>query len=244
MAGQLKLRQFKAIIFDVYATLVDWENGIYSRLESLLQRASGKTSQWTRRDALLAFTEVEGELQTQHPEMLYADLLGVTYEHLAKRLNVPVTSEEVTSFGQSIKHWPVFPDTVAALGVLSKHYKLTILSNVDRTSFSHTRAQLEHGFTFDLVMTAQDIGTYKPNLANYQYALREIEEKFGIKKEEVLVVAQSLTHDHIPANTLGIATTWIEREGAIMGLNDDATYIFHYKSLGEMAAVLEAESTS
>jgi len=244
MAVEPTLRQFKAIIFDVYGTLVDWEFGIYDRLQPVLQRASGEKSRWTREEALLAFTSVEKDIQVQHPEMLYTELLATVYEQFSKRFGVAVPPEEAASFGESIQDWPIFPDTVTALAALSKHFKLTVLSNVDRTSFSLTRAQLEQGFTFDFVLTAQDVGSYKPNIANFQYSLAAIQEKFGIEKDQVLVVAQSLFHDHMPANSLGIASVWIEREGASMGMGTEATYVFHYRTLGEMAAALGGELQS
>lgn len=95
------------------------------------------------------------------------------------------------AFGQSIKDWPLFPDSSDALAELSKHYKLVVLSNVDRTSFAFTREKLEAGkFTFDQVCTAQDIGSYKPNPANFVYVLKVIRDNCGIEKDRVLSTAQ------------------------------------------------------
>ena len=95
------------------------------------------------------------------------------------------------AFGQSIKDWPVFTDSSDALYELSKHYKLIVLSNVDRTSFAFTREKLEAGkFTFDQICTAQDVGSYKPNPANFVYALNVIKDNYGIEKDRVLSTAQ------------------------------------------------------
>ncbi|TFK49185.1 HAD-like protein [Heliocybe sulcata] len=152
---------------------------------------------------------------------------------------------EHIAFGQSIKDWPIFPDTVQALAKLSETYKLTVLSNVDRSSFAHTRAALEGpgNFKFDLVMTAQDIGSYKPSPANFEYALREVKEKFGVEKGEVLVVANSLFHDHAPANALGITSCWIRRTGAVMGQDARVHHAFDFGTLGEMADAVAKEKT-
>ncbi|EPQ52135.1 HAD-like protein [Gloeophyllum trabeum ATCC 11539] len=262
-----KLTQFKALLFDVYGTLVDWETGIYDRLKPLLERAN---KPWSKKEALTAFYSVERDLQAQNPGMLYADLLAKGHAEFESRLKgggsaapaVTTESDPSTSasgsrsgdgsadedaehiaFGQSIKDWPIFPDTIPALSMLSETYKLVVLSNVDRTSFAHTRAALEGPghFTFDLVITAQDVGSYKPSLANFEYALKEIKEKFGIDKDGVLVVANSLAHDHVPANALGIASCWIERPGATMGQDAKARHVFDFKTLGDMADAVAKE---
>lgn len=153
-------------------------------------------------------------------------------------------SEEDVAFGKSIPKWPAFPDTIPALATLSKYYKLSVLSNVDRESFSATRAILErsdpnHQFTFDAIYTAQDIGSYKPNPANFEYALAQLEKSFGIKKDEVLVVACSLFHDHVPANTLGLKSVFIDREGATMGFGADAKYNWKFQTVGAFAEEVE-----
>ena len=95
------------------------------------------------------------------------------------------------AFGQSIKDWPVFPDSSDALYELSKYHKLVVLSNVDRTSFAFTKEKLEAGkFTFDYICTAQDVGSYKPDPVNFVYALNVIKDKYGIEKDQVLSTAQ------------------------------------------------------
>ena len=95
------------------------------------------------------------------------------------------------TFGQSIRDWPLFPDSSDALAELSKYYKLVVLSNVDRKSFTFTREKLEAGvFTFDQICTAQDIGSYKPDPANFIYALKVIKDNYGIEKDQVLPTAQ------------------------------------------------------
>jgi 2-haloacid dehalogenase len=154
------------------------------------------------------------------------------------------SKEDHIAFGQSIKDWPLFPDSSDALAYLSTQFKLVVLSNVDRQSFAYTQSKLEAGkFTFDAVCTAQDIGSYKPDPANFLYALRIIEENYGIEKEQVLSTAWSLHHDHVPAQKLGMSSAWIEREGAVMELGDiqAVKYNFGYKTLGDMAEAVKKE---
>lgn len=196
-------------------------------------------SSWTKEEALLAYSSVEKDLEVQHPDMLYTDLLAEVHNAIATRLGVQSTPEEDKAFGRSLAQWRVFPDTVEALAILKKYYKLIVLSNVDNNAFNtYTRPALEprgESTIFDLIITAQDNKVYKPDPTAYEAALRTISEKLAIPKEKVLVTAQSLTHDHVPANALGIASCFINREGAYMGLDSHAIYDFSFKTLGEMA---------
>ncbi|KAF8707651.1 HAD-like protein, partial [Rhizoctonia solani] len=236
-----KLSDFKVLNFDVYGTLIDWESGVIDGIEPLLNR-SNETSKWTRREKLDAFEEVESELQRQHPDMIYSDILANTHKGLAARLGVESTPELDQEFGQSIRNWRPFPDTCAALVKLSKYYKLAILSNVDNETFKHTVQKLEsEGAKFSQIVTAQDVGSYKPDERNFLYALKEIKKNFGIEKEEVLVTAQSLFHDHAPANNLGLKSSWIARENVTIGRNSPASYTFKFVTLGAMADAAEAE---
>jgi 2-haloacid dehalogenase len=137
-------------------------------------------------------------------------------------------SPEATEFAASIAHWQPFPDTVAALAKLSSlGLKLIVLSNVDRKSFAHTQKILEQGFTFSHIFTAEEIGTYKPNPNNHRHVLQQLATASGSESDsafdpaQVLAVAQSLMHDHVPAQNLGLASAWINRSGAIMGLSGE-----------------------
>jgi len=236
-----KLTQFKALCFDVYGTLIDWETPVYEAVAPLVRRA-GKD--WSRKDILSVFCDVETDIQAQVPTALYPKVLADTYYALAKRLDLPENNElkqASVAFGNSIPDWKPFPDTVDALRVLSKHYKLVVLSNVDRTSFGFTQKILEQGCHFDIILTAQDIGSYKPNLLNFEVMLQELKEKLGIEKHQVLVTANSLSHDHGPANALGIPSSWIIREGSVIGMRGNATYVWAFGTLGDMAAAVEQE---
>lgn len=206
--------------------------------------------------------------------MLYSDLLAESYRVLARELSSSsnpnqvthasdsgpeLIETEATTFGRGIPSWPVFPDTVDALRRLSSSYKLVVLSNVDRQSFSGTEKALSYTDTpsgelkspFSLILTAQDVGAYKPSALGFERALKEIAGLLGLKeggdvKEYVLVVAQSLYHDHRPANKIGLHEgAWIDREGAIMGVGRDmeegTRWGWRFGTLGEMADEVERE---
>lgn len=150
-------------------------------------------------------------------------------------------SSAAEAFAQSVAAWQPFSDTIPALATLSKRYKLIILSNIDRDTIAKTRTVLEHGFAFDAVYTAEEVGAYKPAPEMLGFALRRLQEDFGVKKEEVLMTAQSVFHDIIPAKGRGMDTAWINRAGAVTGLEgvkgDEAKYVF--PTLGDLADVVE-----
>ncbi len=127
---------------------------------------------------------------------------------------------------------------------MKQHYKLVILSNVDRESFKGSNRRL--GVEFDAIYTAQDVGSYKPDPANFRYMLEHLAAR-GIGKPDILHTAQSLFHDHAPAKGFGLASAWIDRRhqqsgwGATMAPPAGATYDFHFPSMAAMVAAHEAE---
>lgn len=207
------LDSFKLLSFDIYATLIDWKTGIATALQPLTFRLPASSPLTTDCSALLgAFHEIEEALQRQNPTLLYSDILAQSYDGLAHAQGIQLDDDnEAKTFAASIGSWPAFPDTVAAMQTLAKHYKLVPLSNVDRDSFSNTLAGPLKGVEFDAIYTAQDIGSYKPDVRNFEYLLRRAGEDFGVRKEEVLHVAQALKIDIVPCKAIGLASCWISR---------------------------------
>ena len=204
-----ELTQFRALSFDCYGTLIDWESGISTALQPL-RAQTGVTPD----EALAAFARHEHRLQSTAPGMLYRDLLAAVHAARAQQWGVAADPQADRRFADSIADWPGFPDSAPALRYLKQHYKLAVLSNVDRDSFRLSNARL--GVTFDLICTAQEIGSYKPDPANFRYLLARLAEQ-GIAPHQVLHVAQSLFHDHAPANAAGLASAWIDRRHATGG---------------------------
>lgn len=201
----MKLTDFKVLSFDCYGTLIDWENGMNNAYQPLLSKTEYAVSQ----DQILEIhAKHEAAQEATTPYMLYRDLLGVVFKRVADELGTVVSIEECTNFGQSIQTWPAFEDSKAALRYLKNYYRLAILSNVDRESFKASNALLE--VEFDYIFTAQDIGFYKPDQRNFEYLVAQL-AKDGIHKNQILHAAESLFHDHIPANQIGLASAWIYR---------------------------------
>ena len=149
------------------------------------------------------------------------------------------SSDECRKFGDSVGSWPAFPDTVDALEKLGKTYKLVVLSNVDRDSFSNTNVGPLGGVKLDAILTAEDIGTYKPDLRNFEYMIDFANREWGIGKDQILQTAQSQFHDHHPAREMGLKSVWIVRPGAEMGNTAQAIWDWKFDTLGEMAEEVE-----
>ena len=203
----MKLTGFKVLSFDCYGTLIDWETGIWTALQPLLN--SGRLS-LTRDAALETYGAIEAEQERETPGLIYRDLLSRVHAKLAARWNAKTTEAMNDAFGASVGDWPAFPDSPAALAYLKRHYKLVILSNVDRRSFAASNERL--GVAFDAICTAEDIGTYKPDLRNFEALIARVRD-LGHAKSEILHTAQSLYHDHAPAEQIGLARCWINRRG-------------------------------
>ena len=202
----------KAISFDCYGTLIDWESGIAEALSDWSQRRGAGLE---RAELLAAFSEVEPMVQSAHPGMAYPEVLGRVARGIGRKFALPVGDAEAGEFARSIRRWPPFPDSSKALAELRQRYRLAVLSNVDKESFAASERAL--GIRFDLVCTAEEIGSYKPDAGNFRFLLARLSE-MGIARTELLHAAQSLYHDIEPAGALGIRTAWVDRyAGAASG---------------------------
>lgn len=236
------LNDFKALTFDCYGTLIDWEGGIWDALQPLWL-ANG--CEVDRQTALMAFAEAESAQQAATPDMLYPKLLTSVHQALAKRFDLKTDIDMNRAFGTSVPHWPAFPDTADALRILKKHYKLVILSNVNRDGFAASARKL--GVAFDAVYTAQDVGSYKPNPANFEYMLTHLKTDLGLEPGDILHTAQSLFHDHVQARAHGLSCAWIDRQhlaegggwGATAVVPDRPEVDFHFATMMEMAKAVQ-----
>ncbi len=235
----MDLTQFKALSFDCYGTLIDWESGMVAALTPLTDRAGREL---TRNRILEAHAFHESDQQAITPGKLYRDVLAIVFKRLAEEWGVPVTHEDCVAYGRSVRDWPAFPDTAEALRYLKQHYKLVILSNVDNESFSFSNARL--GVAFDAVVTAEDVGAYKPSDRNFEVMLHRLGRGLGgvaIRKEDILHTAESLFHDHKPANRFGLASCWIYRRhadegfGATMDPGETPRYDVRFTSMADFA---------
>lgn len=197
----LDFNQFKFLTFDCYGTLIDWESGILSALRPMFAAHKVTVSD---NQLLERYAQHETDIEAQQYRR-YRDVLAEVVVRLGKDYGFAPTLDEQRSLAESIRNWQPFPDTVEALQRLATRYSLVILSNIDDDLFALTRPKLQVNFAD--VITAQQVGSYKPLRRNFEVAL----ERIGCDKTQLLHVAQSLFHDVAPARALGIATVWINR---------------------------------
>ena len=193
--------RFEAITFDCYGTLIDWETGIAAALGPMLA-AHGAT---VDAEALL---ETYGRFEAAAeagPYLRYREVLARAARGVCDTFGVEPTDDEVRAFAGSVGEWPAFPDSAAALARLQTRFGLGVLTNCDDDLFALSNAKL--GVRFDWIVTAQQVGSYKPDERNFEVAF----ERLGLPRDRILHVAQSLFHDHVPARRLGLATVWINR---------------------------------
>ena len=203
---------YRVLTFDCYGTLVDWESGIGRALAPLISRAGREVGP---DEVLEAHGFHESAQQALTPTKPYRLLLATVYRRLAEDWGVPVGWDECLRYGNSVGDWPAFADSREALRKLKSRYRLVILSNVDNASFALSSERL--GIEFDAVFTAEDIGSYKPDPANFSYMLDQLARR-GFARSEILHVAESLFHDHVPANRFGLDNCRIHRRRGKQGL--------------------------
>ncbi len=191
--------RFELLTFDCYGTLVDWESGIVDAVRSTTAGCEASDA-----DILEAFSRAEHLVQSERYRS-YREVLALTRGRMGASLGCAATSGERAAFADSVGDWPVFADTREALGRLSGRYRLGIVSNVDDDLFARTLPCL--GVDFDWVVTASQVGSYKPAPGHFA-AMERLSE---VPRERTLHVAQSLFHDIAPASGLGYATVHVDR---------------------------------
>jgi 2-haloacid dehalogenase len=237
----VRLGDFDALSFDCYGTLIDWETGIAAVLRPW---ADARGLRATDEELLAAYGRHEAQAQADHPADLYPRILARAMRGLGAELGVPVGDDDAEALATSVPDWPAFPDSAEALERLSRRYRLVVLSNVDRASFAGSNQRL--GVTFTSVLTAQDIGSYKPSPRNFEALAREA-GRLGIPEGRLLHVAQSLFHDHVPAKAAGLPTVWIDRRhdsqgwGATPAPSADVTPDWTFTGMRELADAVDAE---
>jgi 2-haloacid dehalogenase len=239
MGTDLNLTKYRALSFDCYGTLIDWESGI-----------AGVLAPWAREQGLdlgderllLAYAENEAAVEGANPSARYPDVLAEAFRRTGETLGTPVSDEWARQLADSVADWPAFPDSADALARLARSYKLIILSNVHRAGFAASNKRL-HG-DFAAIITAEDVGAYKP-AENHFRALDAALPGLGLERHDLLHVAQSLFHDHVPAKREGLPSVWINRRhdrpgwGATPQPAGEWSFDVEFKSMAEFADAVE-----
>lgn len=202
MTTELDFTRFKALSFDCYGTLIDWEAGI-----------SAVLAPWAREQGLdlddeallLAYADNEAAVKVETPTALCNEVLAAAFRRTGETLDRPVSDEWAQRLGNSVPDWPAFPDSADALARLAQHHQLIILSNVHRAGFAGSNQHLR--------------------------------------------VAQSLSHDHVPAKREGLPSVWINRRhdrpgwGATPEPSEGWSYDVEFPSMGAFADAVDGALT-
>ena len=237
----MRLSDFEVLSFGCYGALIDRESGIYAALKPLLGNGQVGLS---RKDVLATFTRYEEAQLAETPRMLYSDVLMEVHRCLAREWCVLASADDHALFGKSVPQWPVFADVPAGLQYLKRYFKLVILSNIDRASFVASSRRLE--VRFDDVVTAEDVGSYKPEPKNFECLVTRV-AKLGFLRRQILHAAQSPIRDLVPAGRCGLEVAWIDRRPEKSGRRGNgapagsARYKFRFPSLLDMVKTHQEE---
>jgi 2-haloacid dehalogenase len=201
--GPIDFDAFDVLTFDCYGTLIDWESGILEAFRPILahHRVSAGDEELLER-----YGVHEAELESG-PYLRYIDVLKGVLRRIGDDFGFEPSEEELEAFGTSVGDWPAFDDSADALQRLHERFKLAPITNCDDNLFAASQPKL--GVEFDWVITAEQARAYKPSHRNFELAF----ERIGLPRERILHVAQSLYHDHVPAEELGLTSIWIDRRG-------------------------------
>ena len=239
MTTDLDLTTYKALSFDCYGTLIDWETGIAAVLAPWAREQGLDLSD---EELLLAYADNEAAVEEETPSALYPEVLAAAFRRTGDGLDHPVSDEWAQRLGESVPDWPAFPDSADALARLAQRYQLIILSNVHREGFAGSNRHLQGDFA--AVITAEDVGAYKP-AENHFRALDAAVVDLGLDRAQLLHVAQSLFHDHVPAKREGLPSVWINRRhdrdgwGATPEPSAAWTYDLELPSMGDFADAVD-----
>jgi 2-haloacid dehalogenase/putative hydrolase of the HAD superfamily len=193
-------KEVNFVTFDVYGTLIDWETGVYQAFT----KEAEKDGYTISKDELIPlFLEVQQEIKGGSYE-LYAEVLRRTAMQVAKRLGWPLESSRANFLPESIPRWPPFKETNTQLDRFRKKYKTGLISNVDDKLLGLTRRHFKADF--DLVVTAQQVRSYKPDPAHF----KEAERRIGTRKGWVHITS-SYFYDVEPCVKAKVPVIWVNR---------------------------------
>ncbi|HLH93082.1 MAG TPA: HAD family hydrolase [Xanthobacteraceae bacterium] len=211
----IRLSDFDAVTLDVYGTLIDWEPSIIGFLHEWGRRHGVAAAD---QDLLMAFDRARADIQKERPAHAYPDVLRRCFDRLSAEFRVAIEPSARETFARSPHEWPAYPDAHAGLVALQRHAKVGALSNIDDASLASSCRKLD--FRFDLIVTAERVGAYKPDWPHFHSAIEAL-GALGIRRDRILHVGQSLRADITPANRLGLKCAWINRPGRALGLSGE-----------------------
>ena len=214
----------RLITFDCYGTLIDWKAGLERSIRSAVNEIDDRTMRQVFHNYVAAEAQVEAG-----PYRSYREVMASALELVARKHSLSLKHGWHEAFPESLRTWEPFPDTVNALRRLKARFQLAVLSNIDRDLFASSAEKLQ--VPFDFVITAQDVGSYKPAHGHFLRML----ERWG-DRSTVLHAGQSLLHDARPCGELSLAFALINRYKDQHGRG--ASQLAEFDSLAALADAL------
>ncbi|WP_180900310.1 HAD-IA family hydrolase [Martelella soudanensis] len=211
----LRLSDFDAVTFDVYGTLIDWEPSIVAFLTGWAGKAGVKAD---GEELIMAFDRARAEIQKERPAHLYPEVLRRCFDRISAEFGVPADAAQREAFSRTPHDWPAYSDASEGLKALQARVKIGALSNIDNASLSSSCAKMD--IRFDVVVTAERVGAYKPAQEHFDTAIADL-QALGIPRNRILHVGQSLRADITPANRLGLKSAWVNRPQRLLGLSGE-----------------------
>jgi len=223
----MPIADFDFITFDCYGTLIDWESGIVNAFQS----EAARDGVHLQRPEIVAAYHIEEPVVESAAFRTYREVLGETAMRVAARLGWKLEGDGAGFLAASLPAWQPFADTASALERLAAQFKLGILSNVDDDLIAETRRHFT--VDFDLLITAQQVRSYKPSHGHFKAALARLEGK------RFLHAAQSYFHDVVPCCELGLPVAWVNRKGEHSDAGGPQP-TYEVRNLSELADLLGA----
>lgn len=237
----MALQDRKILTFDVVGTLIDFETGVLNYLRPIVAQTGGTIDD---QKLLGSYGKAEDVQHGLMPGQPFPIMMAPIYRLLAAEFGLPDSDELAEGFRLSIPVWPAFPDSVTALRQLKRHFRLVAMTNSDNWALGHFSRTLE--MPFDDTVTAEDVGTCKPDPQFFAYA-RGRQSPQGYEFGDYLHVAQSQYHDIGIAKQLGYEVCWIERRQGQAGFGGTPAPErltkpdYHFSTLAQLADAVEAE---
>ena len=220
------------ITFDCYGTLIDWESGIRKAFKKAMSKSGAKPELET--EALRLYETEETRVENERPHKLYRDVLSETAKAIAKKIGWNLSDADASFLADALPRLTPFPDTNPALERLARKYTLGILSNVDNNLLAGTLTHLKP--TFEILVTAENVKSYKPKRAHFIEARRLIGDRTWVH------VAGSFYHDIEPAAAIGIRAVWVNRKGSTPTHQYSERQVFEAKDLNQVADWFETRT--
>lgn len=206
----------KAITFDCFGTLIDWESEVQRFFKDILEKHhffDVDIIALQRRWEAIQFEYIQEQYRP------YKEVLKNTLQMTFQENNLPFNEEDAARFSESMGTWQPFEDTKDALLELKKYTKIALITNTDDAIIQETVKQL--GVEFDEIITAEQAGAYKPSHKGFHLAL----ERLGLEKSEILHTGFGFKYDVVPATELGIESCWVNRYGEVRPADVEETYL-------------------